>query len=80
MIIHQDCYNTNYTINFYQDYIEIIINFIPKNNYDRGKLFFDIAVYFTIENTIVKYKDNVFHNEKELKSFFKSSNNQKLSV
>ena len=80
MIIHQDCYNKYYTINFYEDHIEIIINFFPKDNYNKGKLFFDIAVYFSIENTIVKYKDNVFHNEEELKKFFKSFNQRKLSI
>ena len=40
MIIHQDCYNKNYTVNFHEDYIQIIINFIPEYNYNRGKLFF----------------------------------------
>ena len=28
MIIHQDCYNKNYTVNFYQDYIEIVIKLL----------------------------------------------------
>ena len=70
MIIHQDCYNKNYTVNFYIDSIEIIINFIPKDNYNRGKLFFDLSVYYQIDNTIIKYNDKVFHNEKELKDFF----------
>ena len=55
MIIHQDCYNKNYTVNFYIDDIEIIINFIPEDNYDRGKLYFALAVYFQLDNTIIKY-------------------------
>ena len=32
MILHQYCYNKYYTINYYQDHIEIEINFIPKDN------------------------------------------------
>ena len=33
MIIHQDCYNKYYTIKYYEDHIEIEINFIPKDNF-----------------------------------------------
>ena len=39
MIIHQDCYNKYYTVNFYIDNIEIEINFVPKDNYNRDKLY-----------------------------------------
>ena len=80
MIIHQDCYNKNYTVNFHEDYIEIIINFIPKDNYNRGKLYFDLIPYYEIDNTIIKYKNNVFYNNEELKSFFKRLNQRKLSL
>ena len=71
MIIHQDCYNKNYIVNFYSDYIEIIINFIPKDNYNLDKLYFDLVVYYMIDNTIIKYNNNIFHYEDELKNFFK---------
>ena len=60
MIIHQDFYNKNYTVNFYIDNIEILINFIPKDNYNRDKLYFDLIVYFMIDDTIIKYKDKFF--------------------
>ena len=80
MIIHQDCYNKNYTVIFYQDYIEIVINFIPKDNYNRGKLYFDLIPYYEIDNTIIKYKNNVFYNNEELESFFKSLSTNKLSL
>ena len=69
MIIHQDCYNKNYTVYFYRDNIEII-NFIPKDNYNRDKLYFDLIVYYWIDNTIIKYKDKIFYNEEEFKTFF----------
>ena len=71
MIIHQDSYNKYYTVNFYEDHIEIDIINIPGDNYYRGKLYFDLIVYFMIDNTIVKYKGKIFHNEEELKKFFK---------
>ena len=70
MIIHQNCYNKYYTVNFYEDHIEIDINNIPCDNYYRGKLYFDLIVYFMIDNTILKYKGKTFYNEEELKIFF----------
>ena len=70
MIIHQDCYNKYYTVNFYEDRIEIDIINIPSDNYNKGKLYFDLIVYFMIDNTIRKYNDKIFHNEEELKKLF----------
>ena len=70
MIIHQDCYDKNYTVNFYIDNIEIIINFIPKDSFNKNKLYFDLVVYYMIDNTIIKYNDKIFHNEEALKMFF----------
>ena len=77
MIIHQDCYNEEYTIIFYQEHIEVVINFIPEDNYNRGKLFFNLIPYFDIENTIIKYNNKIFYNQVELKSFFKSLSTNK---
>ena len=71
MIIYQDYYNKNYTVNFYIHNIEMIINFMPEDDYNRAKMYFDLSVYYQIDNTIIKYNDEVFHNEKELKDFFK---------
>ena len=76
MIVYQDCYKY-YTINFYEDYIEIIINFIPKDNYHRGELFFDLIPYFEIDNTNIKYNNKIFHNKEELKTYFKSLSTNK---
>ena len=75
MIIHQDCYNKYYTINFYENHIEIEINFIPKDNFNKGKIYFDLVVYYKIDNTIIKYNGKFFHNEQELKHFFKTQQN-----
>ena len=71
MIMHQDFYNEKYTINFYKEHIEIIINFIPKDNYNKGKLFFDLIPYYDIDNTIIKFNNKIFYNHDELKRFFK---------
>ena len=70
MIIHQDSYDKNYTVNFYIDNIEIIINIISKDNFDKTKLYFDLIVYYWIDNTIIKYNNRIFHTEEELKLFF----------
>ena len=80
MIYHQDCINEEYCTNFYKDYIEIVILKIPDNEYKRGELFFNISIYFEIENTIVKYNDKTFTNKEDLKSFLKSFNKRKSSL
>ena len=69
MIIHQDCYNKYYTVNFYEDHIEIEIHFIPKDNFNKDKICFDLVVYYKIDNIIIKYKGKIFYNEEELKNF-----------
>ena len=74
-MIHQDCYNKYYTINYFNDYIEIKINFIPKDNFNKAKIYFDLVVFYEIANTVIKYKNKFFHNEQELKHFFKTQQN-----
>ena len=64
-------YNKYYTINYFKNYIEININFIPKDNYNKAKIFFDLVVYYKIENTIIKYNGKIFYNEEDLKNCFK---------
>ena len=71
MIIHQeDSYYKNYIVNFYIDNIKIIINKIPKDDFNKSKSYFDLVIYYLIDNTIIKYNDKFFHNEEELKIFF----------
>ena len=69
-MIHQDCYNKYYTINYYNDHIEIEIYCVSKDNFNKAKIYFDLAVYYSIDNTTIKYKGTFFHNEQELKIFF----------
>ena len=71
-MIHQDCYNKYYTINYFNDHIEIEINSIPKDNFKKAKIYFDLVVFYKIDNTIVKYKNKISHNEEDLKYFFKT--------
>ena len=70
-MIHQDCYNKYYTIDYFNDHIEIEINFIPKDNFDKAKIYFDLVVYYSINNTIIKYNSKIFYTEEELKIFSK---------
>ena len=70
-MIHQDCYNKYYTINYFNDHIEIEINFIPRDNFNKAKIYFDLAVYYSINNTIIKYNGKIFYTEEDLRKFFK---------
>ena len=70
-MLHQDCYNKYYAINYYPNHIEIEINFIPKDNFNKAKVYFDIVVFYEIKNTIITYNNKIFYNEKEFKNFFK---------
>ena len=38
---------------------------------NKSKLYFDLIVYYSIDNTMIKYNGKIFHNEEELKKFFK---------
>ena len=73
-MIHQDCYNKYYTINYFNDHIEIEINFIPKDNHNKAKIYFDLVVYYSIDNTIIKYNGKNFYTEEDLRKFFKCIN------
>ena len=62
-MIHQDCYNKYYIINYFKDYIEVEINFVPKDNFNKSKIYFDLVVYYKIKNTIIKYNGKIFYNK-----------------
>ena len=78
-MIHQDCYNKYYTINYFNDHIEIEINFIPKDNFNKAKIYFDLVVFYQIDDTIIKYNGKIFHNIQELNHFFKTQQNIHLN-
>ena len=46
-MIHQDCYNKYYTINYFNDHIEIEINVTPKDNFNKAKIYFDLVKLIT---------------------------------
>ena len=77
---YQDCNNKYYTKNFYEDHIEIIINFFPKGIYNKAKMYVNLEPYFIIDNTIIKYNNKIFHNKDELMSYFKTLLNDKSSL
>ena len=73
---HINCSNKFYIVIFHKDFIEINIINIPTNNYIKVKIYFDIVVYYQIENTVVKLNNGkIFNDEYELKTFFKLYNN-----
>ena len=59
-MIHQDCYNKYYTINYFNDNIEIEINFIPKDNFNKAKIYFDLAVFIKLIILLLNIKVNFF--------------------
>ena len=69
-MIHQDCYNKYYTINYFNDHIEIDINFISRDNFNKAKMYFDLVVFYKINNTIIKYNGKIFYTEEDLKILF----------
>ena len=73
-MIHQDCYNKYCTINYFNDHIEIEINFIPKDNFNKAKIYFDLVVFYQIDDTIIKYNGKIFYTEEDLRNFFKCIN------
>ena len=64
--------NKYYNLNFYEKYMEIEINYLPKNDFNKNKLFYDLLLYFELANVIIRYKNKIINNKKELKLFFKS--------
>ena len=64
--------NKYYNLNFYKSHIEIKINFLPEDDFNKNKLFYDLLLYFELNDTIIRYKNKIINNKKELKLFFKS--------
>ena len=64
--------NKYYTINYYLNNIEVQIHSIPKNKYNKSKMYYDLIPYYYIDNTIIRHKNTIIKNEEELKLFFKS--------
>ena len=57
-----------YKLNFYENYIEVEINHLPNNNFNRNKLFYDLILYFELNNIIIiRYKKFIINNQNELK-------------
>ena len=55
-----NCCSKYYNINFYEDHIEIDIINIPSDNYYRGKLYFDLILFYRNNNNIIKYNGKIF--------------------
>ena len=45
---------------------EILIHKIPNDNFNKIKLFYDLSIYFELENIKIKYKNNIISNLNEL--------------
>ena len=61
--------NKYYNLTFYKSYLEIKINSLPKDNFNKNKLFYDLVLYYELNDTIIRYKNFILCNKKELKLF-----------
>ena len=52
--------------------MEVEINYLPKDDFNENKLFYDLILYSELNDIIIRYKDKIINNKKELKLFFKS--------
>ena len=59
-----------FILSIFTEIILIVINNIPKDNYNLDKSYYDLEPYFMIDNTMIQYKGKLFHDPKQLKSFF----------
>ena len=67
--------NKHYNLNFYKSHIELEIKFIPEDDLNRNRLYYDLILYYEIDNVVIRYKNKILNNEKELKLFFKLHKN-----
>ena len=58
--------NKYYKLNFYENYIEVEINHLSNNNFNRNKLYYDLILYFELKNITIRYKNKIFNNQKDI--------------
>ena len=71
--------NKYYNLNIYKSYLEIEIKFIPKDDFNKNKLYYDLLLYYEINDIIIiKYK-NIIINKEELKNLiFNNQHNKRI--
>ena len=45
--------NIYYNLNFYKTHLEIEINFIPKDDFNRNNLYYDLELYYELNDIII---------------------------
>ena len=61
--------NKYYDLNIYKSNLEIEIKFLPKDNFNKNKLYYDLILFYEInEIIIIKYKNIIIINKNELKN------------
>ena len=56
--------NKYYNLNFYEKYIELEIIYLPEDDFDKNKLYYDLILYFELDNILIKYKDKIIKMKK----------------
>ena len=56
--------NKYYNLNFYEKYIEVQINYLLKDDFNKNKLFYDLILYFELNHIIIRYKNRILKMKK----------------
>ena len=60
--------NKYYKLKIHESNLEVEINFLPKNYFDKNKLYYDLLLlYYEINNITITYK-NIIINKEESKN------------
>ena len=52
--------NRFYKLNFYKSHLELEIKFITIDNFNRNKLYYDLELYYELNDIIIRYKNKIF--------------------
>ena len=67
--------NKYYNLNFYKTHLKLEITSLPIDDFNRNELYYNLILYFELSDIIIRHKNKIFNNEKELKLFFESHKN-----
>ena len=59
--------NKYYKLKIHESNLEVEINFLPKNYFNKNKLYYDLLLYYQINNITITYK-NIIINKEELRN------------
>ena len=52
-----------YKLNFLKNYIEVEIINIPNDDFNKNKFYYNLVLYFELNNIIIRYKNFIINNK-----------------